>query len=170
MSPLFYRGMTGAPVLLPDRDAIAAYVPHSGEMLLIDRVLSRDEESIVSEVDVTPRLPGANDAGVPAYIGIELMAQTVGAWSGLRRAMPDTPAPIGYLLGSRRYRATIAMFPLGSTLRIGATRVLETQGLGKFDCVIHLLGAHAEPGEVARGGISVYSEPEADLEAVEFPA
>ena len=69
-----------------DAPAVESLVPHRGTMSLLDRVLAVDEEQALAEVDVGPASLFAQADGVPAWVGIEYMAQTVAAWAGAARA------------------------------------------------------------------------------------
>ena len=64
--------------------AIEAWMPHRGEMRLIDRLLVVDEVHAVAEVDVPLDGLFVRDGQVAAWVGIEYMAQTVAAWAGAR--------------------------------------------------------------------------------------
>ena len=55
---------------------LAELLPHAGDMILIDQVLSFDEEQIHTRVTVKPGgLFNRADGSLPAWVGIELMAQ-----------------------------------------------------------------------------------------------
>ncbi len=59
---------------------------------------------------------------------------------------------LGFLLGSRRYKASRAWFRFGERLEITARVVFRDQGMGVFDC--RIIG---EGGElVAEAQLSVY--------------
>lgn len=122
--------------------AIEAYLPHRGAMRLIDRVIVADETHAVAEVDVPDDGLFVQDGAVPAWVGIEYMAQTVALWAGARATRAGGAPAIGFLLGSRRYEADVAAFPGGATLRVEARCELAgDNGLGVFDCSIALAGA-----------------------------
>ena len=62
---------------------LAELLPHAGDMILIDQVLSFDEEQIHTRVTVKPGgLFNRADGSLPAWVGIELMAQSVAAYAG----------------------------------------------------------------------------------------
>ena len=139
------------------RTEIEPYMPHSGSMLLIDRVIDYGPEHIVAEVDVGPHLPCYLDGWVPAYLGIEVMAQSIAAWSGIRRDAPDSRPPIGFLLGTRRFESMLAFFQVGSTLKTHSQQVHENDGLAMFECKMDLIDADGIRVNVARANINVYS-------------
>jgi predicted hotdog family 3-hydroxylacyl-ACP dehydratase len=139
--------MMNTPTDVPDVSfpAIASLVPHTASMLLLDRVIAADAESLQAEVDITARTLFAEEDGVGSWIGIEYMAQAIAAFAGYKAmAAAHVPADagrkagqVGFLLGSRRYTASRGHFPLGSTLRIHVQRLLQADnGLGSFDCFI----------------------------------
>ena len=129
-------------------------------MLLVDRIIDYDSEHIVAESDIGPHLPFYTDGAVPAYLGIEFMAQSIAAWSGIRRARPNSRPPIGFLLGTSRFQSTLAFFRTGSTMRTRAHQVVENDGLAKFECEMDLVDADGVRANVAVASINVYSMPE----------
>ena len=146
--------------MLNSRTEIEPYVPHSGAMLLLDRVIEYDPEYIVAEVDIDTDFPGCENGRVPAYFGIEVMAQSIAAWAGIRRGNPDSRPPIGFLLGSRRFECELAFFPVGSMLTIHARRLLENDGLGVFQCDLDQTNVGCAQTKVATAVLNVYSPPE----------
>jgi predicted hotdog family 3-hydroxylacyl-ACP dehydratase len=109
---------------------------HRGPMRLIDEVLEHDPWHIVVAAVVNPSAWYAEPEGaMPAWVGIELMAQAIGAYSGLEaRARGEAPQ-VGYLLGTRRYHSTVARFPPGARLLVSAHCTFRDEsGLGAFDC------------------------------------
>jgi predicted hotdog family 3-hydroxylacyl-ACP dehydratase len=139
---------------------IAPFVPHRGPMCLLDRLVEADEERAVAEVDVPFDGLFVCDGEVPAWVGIEYMAQAIAAWAGARAVRAGGRPRLGFLLGSRRYEARCAGFPSGVTLRVEARcELIGSNGLGMFDCRI-LLGGDT----VATARVSVFEPPEgADL-------
>jgi predicted hotdog family 3-hydroxylacyl-ACP dehydratase len=120
---------------------IASLVPHKGAMLLLDRVVAADAETLQAEVAITPQSRFAGEDGVGSWIGIEYMAQAVAAYAGYHAAAgaaeSATPPKVGFLLGTRRYTAARDRFPFGSTLQIHVQRLLQAEnGLGSFECFI----------------------------------
>jgi predicted hotdog family 3-hydroxylacyl-ACP dehydratase len=135
--------------------SIESLIPHRRAMCLIDRLVAVDDERAVAEVDVPLDGLFVRDGAVPAWVGLEYMAQTVSLWAGARGARKGTPPRIGFLLGSRRYESSIDAFPGGATLRIEAQHeFMGDNGLGLFECRIALDGR-----TVATARVSVF-EPE----------
>lgn len=134
---------------------IEELLPHARPMLLLDQVLSCDAEGSRVMVTIRPDLPFAEARGVPAHVGIEFMAQACGVWAGCAARAQGEAARLGYLLGTRRYVAAAAFFPLGARLEIVAHQVFQDGGMGVFDCRIE-----ARDGtELASAQLSLY-QPE----------
>jgi predicted hotdog family 3-hydroxylacyl-ACP dehydratase len=137
---------------------IDALLPHTGEMILLDAVAQAEEERIVCRRTV--RRGGLfedADGNLPAWCGVELMAQCVAAWSGWQAKREQRPVRLGFLLGTRHYRCDVDAFPLGSELTVEAVRSFhDDNGMAMFACRIDAPGAHAE----AR--LTVFSPPDSD--------
>lgn len=135
----------------------AALLPHAGDMILIDDVLGFDEEQIRTRINVRPGgLFNRADGSLPAWVAIELMAQSVAAYAGCQARMKDEPVELGFLLGTRKFECNVEHFPAGSELIIHAQRSLQDDsGMGVFEC--NLSG----PGIQASARLNVYRPPQA---------
>ncbi len=155
------------------RSEIAHYMPHSGAMLWLDRVLDYGPEHITTQVEVRRPMAFCASGSAPAYFGIEFMAQSVAAWSGLRRNRRESRPPIGFLLGTRRYTCAVTHFAIGSTLTIRAAQCVENDGLAMFACemdVSHVDTDSNTAHKVASANISVYSVPEEAKQHIPHPS
>jgi predicted hotdog family 3-hydroxylacyl-ACP dehydratase len=133
--------------------AIAEVLPHAGPMLLLDELLDLGEEHICCGVNIrldTAFCEGTN--GVPSWVGLEYMAQTMCAFSGVEEVQAGGKPSIALLLGSRRYQCETPWFALGSRLVIRAELQLRDENdLVAFHCSIH------EGGRLlARGDVKAY--------------
>jgi predicted hotdog family 3-hydroxylacyl-ACP dehydratase len=139
----------------PAESRVENWIPHRGAMRLLDRILSVDAQQVVAEVDVPFDGLFVQGGAVPAWIGIEYMAQAVAAWAGGRgRRAGGQPRP-GLLLGSRKYEAHCASFASGALLRVEAhCDLVGDNGLGTFSCRILQDGR-----ELATARIAVYDPP-----------
>ncbi|WP_327439418.1 hotdog family protein [Pseudomonas donghuensis] len=135
---------------------LAELLPHAGDMILIDQVESFDEEQIHTHLTVRPGgLFNRADGSLPAWVGIELMAQSVAAYAGCRARQQGQPVALGFLLGTRKFECNVEHFPAGAHLRIHALRSLEDDnGMGVFEC--HLRG----PGIHATARLNVFRPPQ----------
>lgn len=118
--------------------AVVSLVPHQAPMILIDKLIAVDENCIHCQVFVTDKsqffMPESKTIG--AWLGIEYMAQTISAWSGYQSFLKNEPSPIGFLLGARRYDTESALFHEGDILDVYAEKLMESEGMGVFSCVI----------------------------------
>ncbi|AMB87466.1 3-hydroxylacyl-ACP dehydratase [Pseudomonas agarici] len=118
--------------------SLAQLLPHAGDMILIEQVLAFDEEQIHTRLTVRPDgLFSREDGSLPAWIAIELMAQSVAAYAGCHARGANRPVELGFLLGTRKFECNVAHFPVGSELTIHAQRSLEDgNGMGVFECLL----------------------------------
>jgi len=115
---------------------VADLLPHDGNMVLLDRVLEYDQESLIAEVQVRDDGLFGDGKTVPSWLGIEYMAQTVAAHGGMMCHLAGKPINLGFLLGTRRYSPNVAEFSVGTCLTIKVERIIEDQGLAVFECQI----------------------------------
>lgn len=124
---------------------LAELLPHAGDMILIDSISSFDDEQIYTRLTVKPDgLFNLPDGSLPAWVGIELMAQSVAAFAGCHARQKGNPVELGFLLGTRKFECNVQAFPAGSELTVHGLRSLEDDnGMGVFECHIDGAGIHA---------------------------
>src|SRR5262245_19005433 len=116
---------------------IRELLPHSGPMVLLDRVVGADDESLCAEVRLRQDSLFCVDGKVGVWVGLEYMAQTIGAYAGYRARLRREPVRIGYLLGTRHYDCKQPHFAAGRRLKIYVKRNWQgADGLASFDCRI----------------------------------
>jgi predicted hotdog family 3-hydroxylacyl-ACP dehydratase len=122
---------------------IEALVPHRGAMLMLESVRSADEAGIEANAAVPASAWYLDEDGsMPAWIGLELMAQAAAALAGLNGTKAKQPPRPGVLLGTRSYRASVARFPRGARLVVAARLAgADESGFAAYDCAIHGGGA-----------------------------
>jgi len=136
---------------------IERVVPHRGTMRLVDRLVAWDEDTVTVELRVPEEGPFSHDDGVPAWVGVEYMAQAIAAWAGCHARRAGREPSIGFLLGTRRYESRVTWFRAGALLRVEARReLLGDNGLGMFSC--RILGGGEE---LATANVSVFEPPDA---------
>lgn len=124
---------------------IREIVPHSGRMLLLDRLVSCDADTLTAEVTIRPDSMFVQDGAVGAWVGLEYMAQAIAAFAGHQAREEGEKPKIGFLLGSRQYACSTPCFRIGTTLRVAVTRELQgDSGLGSFTCQIRAEGIVAD--------------------------
>ncbi|MEB0079058.1 hotdog family protein [Pseudomonas sp. CCI3.2] len=135
---------------------LAELLPHAGNMILIDRVLSFDAEQIHTQLTVRPNgLFNRADGSLPAWVGVELMAQSIAAFAGCHAREQGKPVQLGFLLGTRKFECNVEHFPVGTELTIHALCSLQDDaGMGVFECHLRAPGIHA----TAR--LNVYCPPQ----------
>jgi predicted hotdog family 3-hydroxylacyl-ACP dehydratase len=130
-------------------------IPHRDGMLLIDELVDDGFEVVKAGVTVRPDHLFLQPEGLPAWVGVELMAQTVAAWAGLRRLERGEQIQLGFLLGTRKYECEVPFFPIGARLIMSAQQELVSeQGLAVFICTIELDGR-----VIARASVNAFQPP-----------
>ena len=109
-----------------------------GDMLLIDCLHDFGLDHVEVGAMVTAPHPLIDEGrGMPAWAGIEMMAQAVSVFSGLELRAQGIPPRIGLLLGARLYQARVPFFRVDARLKVRAELSLrDAQGLGVFECTI----------------------------------
>ncbi|MFJ2487567.1 hotdog family protein [Pseudomonas sp. NPDC087639] len=135
---------------------LAELLPHAGDMILIDKILSFDDEQIYTRLTVKSEgLFNLPDGSLPAWVGIELMAQSVAAFAGCHARQKGNPVELGFLLGTRKFECNVEAFPAGSELTIHGIRSLEDDnGMGVFECHINA------PGIEVSARLNVFRPPQ----------
>ncbi|AEF53607.1 hotdog family protein [Marinomonas posidonica] len=119
-------------------------VPHSGRMSLLSRVIQVEEDTLFAEVDIHKSATFAESNGVPAWVGLEYLAQAIGAYAGYQERTQGGAPKIGFLLGTRKYTSNCEYFPLGTTLTLKVTRNMQAEnGLSTFDGELYTDGINA---------------------------
>lgn len=117
---------------------IGELLPHGPEMTLLDRLVEYSPQRSVATATIRAASRFAEDGGVPAWVGIEYMAQTIAAHAGYEARLRGEPPAIGFLLGTRSYVSDLGVFPLGATLTISVEPLVTESRLGAFQCAIAL--------------------------------
>lgn len=129
---------------MPAMPDIRTLVPHSGQMVLLDRALGADTDNLRAEVRIHAGSIMADAQGVGAWVGIEYMAQAIAAHAGWLALERGEAVKVGFLLGSRKYETKVSHFTLGSLLQVHVHRVLQAEnGLGAFECRIDIVDGMA---------------------------
>lgn len=134
-------------------------LPHAGQMILLDEILDFvPEGSILCGVTVGTWSLFHNETGLlPAFVGLEFMAQTVSAYFGMLRRLAGEPLEVGFLLGTRRMSVNLDAFQPGQQLTVEANKVYDYNGMGVFDCSITEKAPHSRKNTaLMRGKVNVY--------------
>lgn len=117
---------------------VADLLPHQPPMVLVDKVICYRENFIHTRLSIHKDVPFFAQQGVPAYIAIEYMAQTVGVWNGLMRRQQDQEAAIGFLLGTRKLTLEVPTFLEGATLDIYGCPKYSDGEIACFECWVEI--------------------------------
>jgi predicted hotdog family 3-hydroxylacyl-ACP dehydratase len=129
-------------------------------MVLLDEILAYDERSLTAGLTVRATTPFLEADGVPIHVGLEYMAQACGAFAGVWARERGEAVKIGFILGTRQYRAHVPCFRHGERLVISVSVLYQDEQTGAFDCRIEVMGALA-----AEAQVSVYQPDPAQLSA-----
>lgn len=141
----------------------ADYLPHDAPMLLLEEVLDVTDEHVRCRVNVSRSgvlAPFLDPQGnLPGWYALELMAQTIGVWSGWhRRQSGRTCIELGMVLGSRELVCAEGSLPHNATLTVEASLLVQDTRFGSFDCCI-LIGEAC----VASGRVNTFQPTSAEL-------
>jgi len=116
-------------------------LPHKFPMILIDRIIGYDLESksLTAEVEIKSDTlffnPKTNQ--MPIEVGMEYMAQTVGALSGIYSSQfKKSEVKLGFVIGARNFECFASGFDLGKILTIKVSELFFDSELGAFNCEI----------------------------------
>ena len=142
--------------------SLAALLAHEPPMLLLDTLVSVDADGSCCEVTVTEDMPFFDSrSGLPGWVGIEMMAQTIAVWGGWQSKNEGRGVNLGLLLGSRKYESEVESFAKDSRLTIDARKVVRDGNLGVFQCTISTRNAI-----VATAQVNTYLPDEDELNVI----
>jgi predicted hotdog family 3-hydroxylacyl-ACP dehydratase len=137
---------------------IAELIPQASRAIVIDTLLEHSALRSIAVAYIDERSTYWEGSGVPAWAGIEYMAQTIAAHAGVEaRARGESP-PIGFVLGTRAYATSVDEFPRGSTLTVTVEPELVDGGFAAFNCAI------AIDGVVASAVVTTYRPSPEEIE------
>jgi predicted hotdog family 3-hydroxylacyl-ACP dehydratase len=111
-------------------------------MSLLDRVQAVEDDSLVATVEIREGIPFFAGCAVPAWVGLEYMAQAIAALAGARARREGRPIPLGLLIGCRKFVTRVAMFAVGTRLAVEVRELVsDGAGLGAFACTIYAVGS-----------------------------
>ncbi|WP_304673146.1 ApeP family dehydratase [Neisseria blantyrii] len=143
----------------------ASLLPHSGRMVLIDRITRYGDDFVEAGAQIKPDHILLADGILPYTAFIELMAQAVGAYAGIQARKNARPVRLGFLLGTRKLEIFAQSVPVGTHLLATAhMSIQDAGGMGVFDCELRWTdapetssGTLPSDGILARASLNVYS-------------
>jgi predicted hotdog family 3-hydroxylacyl-ACP dehydratase len=114
---------------------VSYFVLHRDHMLLLDTLVDIGAGHASCEWKVEDSAFFQPELGVPSYIGIEHMAQSIATLAGARARLNGQKPPLGFLVGTRHFRTSLAYFAPGETY-LASCRVLvrDSRGMASFEC------------------------------------
>lgn len=143
----------------------ASLLPHSGRMVLIDRITRYGDDFVEAGAQIKPDHILLAGGILPYTAFIELMAQAVGAYAGIQARKNARPVRLGFLLGTRKLEIFAQSVPVGTHLLATAhMSIQDARGMGVFDCELRWTdapetssGTLPSDGILARASLNVYS-------------
>lgn len=119
---------------------VESLVHHRGDMLFLDRVVQYSDTSIECEANTSRQSAFAkSEKGIPAWLGLEYMCQTIAALEGIRRLQKNEPILLSFVMGSRKITSEKSYLPLAEIIRIRAVNeVRDDTGVGVYGCEVRL--------------------------------
>ncbi|MCK5362318.1 MAG: hypothetical protein KAR22_05100 [Gammaproteobacteria bacterium] len=133
--------------------ALAALVPHTGSMCLLDEVVSWNEARVVcrSASHRRPDNPLRRDGFLPAIHLLEYAAQATAVHGGLVASAGASPAPAKYLAAAREFDLHVtSLDDIQTDLHIDAERLLA---MG--DSVLYRFHVSADGRVLATGRLTI---------------
>ncbi len=131
--------------------AIDQVLPHAGPMILLDEVAAYSDDRLKAAVEIRSDSRFIRAQGMPAHVVIEYMAQACSAFSGIEALEAGRSPRVGYLLGTREFRAHRSWIGEGERLAITADLVYRDEEMSVFDCKVD-----AGSDEIAFARLTVY--------------
>jgi len=123
--------------MTPSYPRVDDVLPQSGRMVLLTRIVAHTDRRTTCIVEISPASTFADaDGAVPAWVGVEYMAQCVAAHGGLRARAAGDPVTPGFLLGSRSIALHADHFRPGQRLEVEAAHVWGEHDFFSFACAV----------------------------------
>ena len=112
---------------------IEQVLPHDHPMILLDQLIEFSENSASCACTVTPQslFFDAKLNGVPSYVGIEYMAQSIAAYANANELSQNRSVEIGFLVSSRKYKCEFSVFEQGMALTINVEKIYKDENLSR---------------------------------------
>lgn len=141
------------------------YLPHKSPMILLDKVIEVTEQYSICEVVVNHNgvlAPFLTENGnLPSWYFVELMAQTIGIWNGIRLNSVKKLPNIALLLGVRGFTTSINEATLNDVLHVKADLTLFDDTICSFRCCVM-----REQTVIAQASLVVYEAADQNIEQI----
>lgn len=113
----------------------AELLPHAGPAVLIDQVLADSPDATTAVATIRADHPYfVAGHGVPVWVGLELMAQTVAVHGALLGRSEPGRSGRGMLLGTRHFDGRVPWFEEGTRLLVCGQHTFGREGGGMAAC------------------------------------
>ncbi len=86
----------GLPLM--GKENLSPFIPHRGNMLLIDGIISVGDSGLTAHATLDDSSPFFSDGGTPGYVSFELIAQAVSVYSHVMEYAGNDGPSIGFIL------------------------------------------------------------------------
>ncbi len=114
-------------------------LPQRPPLLLLDSVNNESIEAFSAETVITKDSLLLSGDSVPAWAGIEYMAQAVAAYHSSFIKEGDK-VEIGFIVGVRNYKSKVSDFKIGEKLVMNVEEIVIDNGIGSFNTTISIDG------------------------------
>jgi predicted hotdog family 3-hydroxylacyl-ACP dehydratase len=117
--------------------SILSVLPQAPPMALIDEMLEREAGRLAAGVTVrADSLFFQPGRGIPAHVSLEWMAQVCAAYAGAEALDEKRPVKVGFILGTRDFRARRAWFAEGERFRLETLLIYHDGEVANFSCSV----------------------------------
>lgn len=146
-------------------ETLDKYLPHTSPMILLDRVMEVTEEYSICEAIVDHHgvlAPFLTEAGnLSSWYFVELMAQTIGVWNGVRLHHVKKQPNIALLLGVRGFSTSVDEAKLNDVLHVKADLTLFDDTICSFRCCVM-----RNQEVIAQANLVVYEAADQNIEQI----
>ncbi len=130
------------------------FIPHSGKMALLDKIIKIDEKSVECSFNpIKAKHFCQRNQQVPSWLALEYMAQAIGVYVGWHDQKKGLPVKLGFLIGCRKLLLNEDFFIENGSYFVEAELFFKDENLGSFKCVIY---ANEREKVIAEGTVNVY--------------
>ena len=132
------------------------FLLHREPMLLVDTLIDIGADFARCEWLASAPEFAETGLGIPAYIGIETMAQCIAVHAGALARVRGFGPPLGFLLGTRHFSSSVSYFEPGRKYVAECRELVrDSQGMGSFACQLRLEGK-----SVLTANLAVLEQPQ----------
>jgi predicted hotdog family 3-hydroxylacyl-ACP dehydratase len=143
---------------------VGTLVPHRSPMLFLNGVIACSESTTTCLATVGASSPAVREGVVASPWAIELVAQSVAAFAGVR-AISSNAAPLrGFIVSCREAVFEVAQLPIETLLRIDVERFSGDVNMGLFRGIVRVASLSADV--LARVELGVVLEEPGDVSGV----